>query len=72
MLRPKRLKSIFPSVTSKHLELAQNIRPLDIYPQYRLWHSPSPIKGKKGIKKEDSLMCVDLMSYVYRPVDGYV
>jgi len=33
-----------------------------------------PTRGqrKKGIKKEDSLMCVDLMSYVYRPVDGYV
>jgi hypothetical protein len=27
---------------------------------------------KEGIKKEDSLMCVDLMSYVSRPVDGYV
>jgi|TARA_R110001606_G_scaffold273590_1_gene422125 hypothetical protein len=27
---------------------------------------------KEDIKEEDSLMCVDLMSYVYRPVDGYV
>ena len=55
MLKPKRLKSIFLSATSKHLELAQDVRGLYIYPVGWGGSPAYPGQAKKGTKEQDSL-----------------